>query len=96
MGTTKFSRVDIVTCAYLQWIVRCNEYGGNIVIPNGLLLYLNRARKKYNSFQQAIGQYGEDAFLLTMIICTNNDTKEKSLCWSCNNTWFVDGDDCWI
>jgi hypothetical protein len=73
LGTTKFSRVDTVTCVYLQWIIRCNEYGGNIVIPNGLLLYLSRARKKSSSFQQAIGQYGEDAFVLTMIRKKNCD-----------------------
>ena len=62
-----FGRADAVAVAFLQWISRCNEYGAAPVeIPAGLLDFLERAKAR-PSYQQALGQYGEDAFVLTMI-----------------------------
>jgi hypothetical protein len=61
----EFGRADAVATAYLQWLTRCNEYNAApIVLPEGLLAYLNRAKARA-SFQEALGQYGEDAFVLT-------------------------------
>jgi len=62
-----FGRADAVSCAFLQWILRCNEYGAApIAVPEGMLDLLDRARSR-PAFQRAIGQFGEDAFVLTMI-----------------------------
>jgi len=61
----EFGRADAVATAYLQWLTRCNEYNAApIVLPEGLLAYLDRAKARA-SFQEALGQYGEDAFVLT-------------------------------
>lgn len=63
----QFGRADAVTTAYLNWIDHCNKVGAApIIIPKGLLKYLEKAKAR-KSFENAIGQYGEDAFVLTMI-----------------------------
>ena len=62
-----FGRVDAVACAFLQWILRCNESGAApVAVPEGLRDLLRRAARR-RSFHEAIGQYGEDAFVLTML-----------------------------
>lgn len=60
----EFGRADAVATAWLQWVVRCNEYGAApVVIPQSLQDYLERARAR-PAYQRAIGQYGKDAFVL--------------------------------
>ncbi|CAB9510045.1 Ganglioside-induced differentiation-associated protein 1 [Seminavis robusta] len=63
----QFGRADAVTTVYLNWIVHCNDVGAApIAIPKGLLKYLEKAKAR-KGFEEAIGQYGDDAFVLTMI-----------------------------
>lgn len=61
-----FGRADALVSAYLQWISCCNEYGAApISLPAGLMEYLALAKSR-PAFHQAIGKYGNDAFVLTM------------------------------
>ena len=67
LGTKEFTRADVVVTAFLNWLTVCNERVGAapIHIPDCLKDYLEKAKTR-PSFHKAIGQYKEDAFVLTM------------------------------